>query len=125
MIDELLVERGARADAGEDLLGLMVSARDGETGQPMSRKQIGDELMTFMLAGHETTSNALSWMWRQLSLNPWAREKLFDEVDDAIGDRTPDDGGHGAPALDPGLRRRSNANHATGLDGRKAGARRR
>ncbi len=89
VIDELLVERGARADAGDDLLGLMVSARDEETGQPMSRKQIGDELMTFMLAGHETTSNALSWMWRQLSLNPWAREKLFDEVDTAIGDRTP------------------------------------
>lgn len=89
VIDEVLLDRAARADAGDDLLGLMVSARDEDTGRPMSRKQIGDELMTFMLAGHETTSNALSWMWRQLSLNPWARERLFDEVDAAIGDRTP------------------------------------
>ncbi len=89
VIDEVLLDRAARADSGEDLLGLMVSARDGETGETMSRQQIGDELMTFMLAGHETTSNALSWMWRQLSLNPWARERLFEEVDDAIGDRIP------------------------------------
>lgn len=89
VIDDVLVERAARSDPGDDLLGLMVSVRDEETGEAMSRKQIGDELMTFMLAGHETTSNALSWLWRELSLNPWAREKLFEEVDSAIGDRTP------------------------------------
>jgi cytochrome P450 len=88
VIDEVLAERASAADAGDDLLGLMVSARD-EHGAPMSRKEIGDELMTFMLAGHETTSNALSWMWRQLSLNPWARERMFEEVDRAIGDRVP------------------------------------
>jgi cytochrome P450 len=89
VIDEVLLDRASSVDAGDDLLGLMVAARDEETGRPMSRQQIGDELMTFMLAGHETTSNALSWMWRQLSLNPWARERLFEEVDEAIGDRTP------------------------------------
>lgn len=89
VIDEVLVERGASADTGEDLLGLLLSARDEETGEAMSREQIGDELMTFMLAGHETTSNALSWTWQQLSLNPWAREKLFAEVDQALGDSVP------------------------------------
>ena len=89
VIDDVLVERAARSDPGDDLLGLMVSVRDEETGEAMSRKQIGDELMTFMLAGHETTSNALSWLWRELSLNPWARERLFEEVDSAIGDRIP------------------------------------
>jgi cytochrome P450 len=88
VIEEVLEERSASGDAGEDLLGLLISARD-EDGSLMSREQIGDELMTFMLAGHETTSNSLSWLWRELSLNPWARERLFEEVDSALGDRTP------------------------------------
>jgi cytochrome P450 len=89
VIDEVLRERASQSDTGDDLLGLLLSARDEETGEAMSRDQIGDELMTFMLAGHETTSNALSWAWRQLSLNPSARQRLFDEVDEVIGDRTP------------------------------------
>ena len=89
VIDEVLLERSAAGDSGDDLLGLLLSARDEETGEAMSRKQIGDELMTFMLAGHETTSNALSWTWQQLSLNPWARKGMFEEVDRVIGDRTP------------------------------------
>lgn len=90
VIDDLLEERSRRSDPGDDLVGLMLSARDEETGATMSRAQIGDELMTFMLAGHETTSNALAWTWRRLSLNPAARERLFDEVDTVLGDRTPD-----------------------------------
>jgi len=89
VIDEVLLERSAAGDSGDDLLGLLLSARDEETGEAMSRKQIGDELMTFMLAGHETTSNALSWTWQHLSLNPWARKGMFEEVDRVIGDRTP------------------------------------
>lgn len=90
VISELIEERNARGDLGDDLLGLMMSAKDEETGATMSRQQIGDELMTFMLAGHETTSNALAWTWRRLSLNPAARERLFAEVDTVLGDRIPD-----------------------------------
>ncbi len=89
VIDEVLLERSALGNPGDDLLGLLLSARDEDTGEAMSREQIGDELMTFMLAGHETTSNALSWTWRHLSLNPAARQRLFEEVDSAIGDRVP------------------------------------
>jgi cytochrome P450 len=89
VIDEVLHERAALGDTGDDLLGLLLSARDETTGDAMSREQIGDELLTFMLAGHETTSNALSWTWRQLSLNPAARQRLFDEVDTVLGDRVP------------------------------------
>lgn len=89
VIDEVLLDRAAQGDAGDDLLGLLLSARDDETGEMMSKQQIGDELMTFMLAGHETTSNALSWTWCQLSLNPAARQRLFDEVDTVLGGRVP------------------------------------
>lgn len=90
VIDEMLEERSRQEDTGDDLVGLMLSARDEETGETMSREQIGDELMTFMLAGHETTSNALAWTWRRLSLNPAVRERLFEEVDTVLGDRIPD-----------------------------------
>ncbi|MGA1213086.1 MAG: cytochrome P450 [Solirubrobacterales bacterium] len=89
IIDSLLLEREASGDPGDDLFGLMLSTTDPDTGQPMDRGLIADELMTFMLAGHETTSNALSWTFRWLSLNPEARERLIAEVDSVLGDRTP------------------------------------
>lgn len=90
VIDEVLTEREAQADKGEDLVGLMLSVTDPETGEGMSRSQVAAELMTFMLAGHETTSNALSWTFRWLSLNPGARDRMFAEIDEVVGDRTPD-----------------------------------
>ena len=90
VIDDVLDERSTRSDKGDDLVGLMLSVRDPETGEGMSRTQIASELMTFMLAGHETTSNALSWTFRWLSLNPDARDRMFAEIDDVVGDRTPD-----------------------------------
>lgn len=90
VIDDVLAEREGRADKGDDLVGLMLSVTDPETGEGMSRSQIAAELMTFMLAGHETTSNALSWTFRWLSLNPEARDRMFAEIDDVVGDRTPD-----------------------------------
>lgn len=89
VIDEVLGEREGKADKGEDLVGLMLSVTDPETGEGMSRSQIAAELMTFMLAGHETTSNALSWTFRWLSLNPEARERMFAEIDEVVGDRVP------------------------------------
>ncbi len=75
--------------AEEDLLGLLMSARDERTGQPMSRSQLRDELMTFIAAGHETTANGLAWMWYLLSLNPLARDRLLAEVDGELGGRPP------------------------------------
>ncbi len=89
VIDEVLAERESRDEKGDDLVGLMLSVTDPETGEGMSRSQVAAELMTFMLAGHETTSNALSWTFRWLSLNPDARDRMFAEIDEVIGDRTP------------------------------------
>jgi len=89
VIADLLAERRSRSDPGNDLFGLMLKMVDEETGEPMPDGQIADELMTFVLAGHETTSNTLAWMWRRLSLNPMARDRLFAEVDEVIGDGKP------------------------------------
>jgi cytochrome P450 len=89
VVKELIEARECdpEADPG-DLLGLLLAARD-EEGRAMSRGQVRDELVTFMLAGHETTANGLAWMWHLLSQHPEARNRLLAEVDEVLGGRVP------------------------------------
>ncbi|PLT35279.1 cytochrome P450 [Bacillus sp. V5-8f] len=72
----------------EDMLGILMAARDEQDGSGMTDIQVRDELMTIFLAGHETTANALSWTLYLLSQNPEAEKKLFEEIDMVIGNRT-------------------------------------
>jgi cytochrome P450 len=85
----IIGERRSRPDPGEDLLGLMLEARDEETGDGMSDSQLRDEVMTFVLAGHETTAVTLAWTWYLLCRHPEIEERLRDEVRTAIGARVP------------------------------------
>jgi cytochrome P450 len=64
--------RRSKQDSG-DLLSLLLAVRD-EDGSAMSDTQVRDEVLTFLLAGHETTALALSWTWYLLSQNPDARQ---------------------------------------------------
>ena len=82
----------ARRRTGEqpgDLLAMLLLARDEETGAGMTDRQLRDEVMTFLLAGHETTAVALTWTWYLLDRNPDVAERLRGEVGAAIGTRTP------------------------------------
>lgn len=72
-----------------DLLSMLLAARDEETGEGMSHQQILDEVKTLVLAGHETTANALTWTWYLLSLHPNVAHVLHDELSSALGGRTP------------------------------------
>ncbi len=90
VVEQLVAAYEADPDADQDnLLALLLSARDEETGEPMSREQVRDEVMTFLGAGHETTANALAWTWLLLSQHPDIREQLHAEVDEVLGGRTP------------------------------------
>jgi len=90
VVNRLIADREAQGEANpSDLLGLLLAARD-EDGKGMSRVQIRDELVTFMLAGHETTANGLAWMWYLLSRYPEARDRMYAEVDDMLAGRVPD-----------------------------------
>jgi cytochrome P450 len=80
--------RAGKSDSG-DLLSMLMRARD-EDGTQMSDKQLRDEVMTFLLAGHETSALALSWTWHLLGLNPDAEQKLHAELDRALDGRTPE-----------------------------------
>ncbi len=75
-------------DAG-DFLGMMLAARDEGTGEGMSDRQLRDEVMTFLLAGHETTAVALTWACYLLEQHPEVEARLRAEVAAAIGDRAP------------------------------------
>jgi cytochrome P450 len=81
-------KRNAKED-GVDLLSMLMHARDEETGQQMNDKQLRDEVATLMLAGHETTANALSWTWMLLSQYPEARSQLQAELEKVLAGRSP------------------------------------
>jgi cytochrome P450 len=76
--------------AHPDLVGLLLAARDSAgDGQGMSDRQIRDEALTLLLAGHETTANALSWSWYLLATHPRVRAKLEQEIDQVLQGRLP------------------------------------
>jgi cytochrome P450 len=74
-------QRAGRGDDGT-VLAMLLRARD-EDGRPMPDRQVRDEVLTLMLAGHETTANALAWTWLLLERNPAAARRLHAELDAA------------------------------------------
>jgi len=86
LIYKMIAERRAEGPK-DDLLSMLLDARDDETGEPMSDKLLRDELITMVSAGHETTANALSFALYMLSKHPeWAR-RVREEADAVLGDR--------------------------------------
>ena len=83
---ELVHARRAPNDAGDDLLGRLLSARVPETDQPMTDRKVVDNLATFLLAGHETTAKALTWALYLLACSPSWQERLLEEVRCVAGD---------------------------------------
>ncbi|MGB3543335.1 cytochrome P450 [Rubrivirga sp.] len=80
-----------RHDLGDDLLSMLLEARDEDTGDGMTDLEVRDEAMTLLLAGHETTAVALAWTWALLAQHPEAEAALHHEVDALEGDPTFDD----------------------------------
>ena len=86
IVYRLIAERRG-ATAKNDLLALLLKARDDTTGGGMSEQQLHNETITLLLAGHETTANALSWTWYLLARNPKWRQQTRDEVVGLLGGR--------------------------------------
>jgi cytochrome P450 len=89
MISRFLAARRADGKDRGDLLAMLLAARDPDTGEGMSDRQLRDEILTVFLAGHETTANALSWTWYLLARHRDAEARLHEEVDRVLGGRTP------------------------------------
>ncbi|MBI1392581.1 MAG: cytochrome P450 [Alphaproteobacteria bacterium] len=86
-VASILDERRADPAPPNDLLQLMMEARDEATGERLTDVEIRDNLITFFLAGHETTAIGLSWAFYLLALHPYIERRLVDEVRAGIGDR--------------------------------------
>jgi cytochrome P450 len=90
VVGKIVDERRRSAHRNQDLLSMLLEALDEETNKGMTPRQVRDEVLTLLLAGHETTANALTWTWYLLARNPEAAEKLHDEVARVLGRRAPD-----------------------------------
>src|SRR6185312_2661676 len=72
-----------------DLLSLFMHAQDEDTGERMTDGQLRDEVITMLLAGHETTAIALAWAWAELARHPEAAGRLHADLDGVLAGRTP------------------------------------
>lgn len=93
LIFRMIRERRQDMTDRGDLLSMLIASQDSEDGTGMSDKQLRDEIVTIMMAAHETTAIALSWTWYLLSQNPEVEARLHAEVDSVLAD------GH-APTLE-------------------------
>ena len=85
--DELIAERRAAGATGEDLMSLLIAARDGE--EALDDAEIRDQVLIFLLAGHDTTAIALTFALHLLGQHPAVQERVRAEANEVAGDRTP------------------------------------
>lgn len=89
IIYDFIKQRRASGEIKNDLLSLLLAARDEQDQRGMSDQQLRDEAMTIFLAGHETTALTLSWAWYLLAQHPEAEQRLAAEVNEVLGSRLP------------------------------------
>ncbi len=89
IIFRIIKDRRKMSEPPNDLLQMLMDAQDEETGKPLSDEELRDEVMTVFIAGHETTANAMAWLWALLSQHSIVREKVEAEVAEVLDSRTP------------------------------------
>lgn len=85
MYEEIAVNRGNSETPGEDILAMLMSARD-ETGAGLSDQALHDEILTLLVAGHETTATTLAWGLHHLMETPAVGQRLHRELEAAFPD---------------------------------------
>jgi cytochrome P450 len=89
LFDLISKRREQSGGENQDLLGMLMAARDADTDNGMSDAEIRNEAITFMIAGHETTANALSWALLLLAKHPQVQAAAQSEILATLGDRSP------------------------------------
>lgn len=87
IVDELVELHRNGGGAENDIVHRLLAARDDETGEGMDAEQMRDEIITLMLAGHETSATALTWTFYQLAQYPEVEQRLVEELDTVLGGR--------------------------------------
>ena len=89
VVYSIIDERRAAGEEHGDLLSMLLAARDEDTGEPMDEKQLRDEVMTILTAGHETTAKALTWGLYLMDRHPGAASRVRAEIAEVLGGRVP------------------------------------
>jgi cytochrome P450 len=82
-VGHIIAERQAAGETGDDLLGMLLAAQ--EEGVGSDTRQVRDEAMTMLLAGHETSAAALTWVWHLLACHPEVADAVRGEIDCTLG----------------------------------------
>ena len=81
LVAGLLARRRERQEEHFDYVAMLMNARDKDTGEAMSERELIDEVLTLVVAGHETTASGLNWTWYLLAQHPGVEAKLHAELD--------------------------------------------
>jgi cytochrome P450 len=89
IVDQLVAERTAGAQGRADVLSRLILSAAEEPDPDVGRQRLRDEMVTLLLAGHETTASTLSWTLYLIDRHPQVRERLRAEAIEVLGDRLP------------------------------------
>ena len=87
VIYRMIERRRGAAAIGKDLLSLLMQAKDDGTNVHMTEKQLRDEVLTLLIAGHETTANVLAWIFYLLARHPAAEQRMYEEAKAVLSGR--------------------------------------
>ena len=80
LVAQLIAQRRDTAEEHFDYVAMLMNARDKESGAPMGERELIDEIMTLVVAGHETTASGLNWTWYLISQHPQIEARLHAEI---------------------------------------------
>ncbi|WP_433042317.1 cytochrome P450 [Dactylosporangium sp. CS-033363] len=89
IVSQLVAERGADVEGRDDVLSRLILSVAQESDPRVAKQRLNDELVTLLLAGHETTASTLSWSLYLIDAHPEIRERLHEEAVAVLGDRLP------------------------------------
>jgi cytochrome P450 len=90
LVYRLIRERRASGQDAGDLLSMLAFAEDGDhPGERLSDQEVRDQAMTLLIAGHETTANALAWTWALVAQSPAVEAQLHEEIERVLQGRLP------------------------------------
>lgn len=87
VVHQVINDHGTGSGNRDGLISVLIDARDEETGERLSDREVRDEVMTLFFAGHETSARTLTWLWYQLSRHTEVEERLRAEVETVLGGR--------------------------------------
>ena len=80
LVAQLIAQRRDTAEEHFDYVAMLMNARDKDSGAPMGERELIDEIMTLVVAGHETTASGLNWTWYLISQHPQIEARLHAEI---------------------------------------------